>query len=117
MRKSKTDNPRSKIRALGVPKRWHDKVMIRAGGRCEVCSDGTDAEQVHHITSKRHLHSAWDKRNGIAVCIPHHDPRTVNDWLERNDPQRHEYRLKQLRTVRHGVKIDPKRILEELEAA
>ncbi len=103
---------KAKIRALGIPKLWHDVVIVRAGCKCEIC--GEPAQEAHHITSKRHLHSAWDKLNGIAVCIEHHDPRIVNAWLAENDPERHEYRLLQLFTVHHGVRIEPHKIKEKL---
>lgn len=115
MRKSSKTSIKAQIRALGIPKLWHDVVILHAGQKCEIC--GGPAQESHHITSRRHLHSAWDKLNGIAVCIEHHDPRLVNAWLAENDPERHEYRLRQLFTVHHGVRIDWYKVRADLVKA
>ncbi len=108
---------RSQIRALGIPKLWEYKIKVRGGFRCEICGSVSCGLDAAHIIDRRHLWTAWDLRNGIAVCRDCHNELAIMGWLFAKDPQRYWWILEQRRTVHQGWKIDPQRILEELKAA
>lgn len=69
---------------------WSKQVKARAAGRCEVC--GCKGQHAHHIRTKK----TWpqyrhDLRNGIFVCLDHHEEahgnmRKFQAWCEETRP-------------------------------
>ena len=49
---------------------WSKAVLGDWAGKCAVC--GAGKSEAHHLIPRQHQSTRYDLRNGIALCVPHH---------------------------------------------
>ena len=77
-------------------------LIIRSGGRCEICGS-FKAQNPHHVIGRRNFNLRWDIRNGCLLCSNHHtsgkfsahnDPIWFMKWFKENRGDDYEYLVK-----------------------
>ena len=69
-------------------KLWHQLVVKRAGGKCEVCGDTFGVVGHHYYHKSTYGHIRYDLDNGIALCrschflLHHQDPKRIEEKIE-----------------------------------
>ena len=100
-----------------LDKLWEFTVKSRAGFRCELCGDGGNGLDAHHILG-RGLWLRWDTDNGAAVCRGGcHNKMIVLRWLKETDPRRYKRLTKKRNELHIGRKINLAAIERKLRAA
>jgi 5-methylcytosine-specific restriction endonuclease McrA len=116
-------------------KLWREKVLARAGHRCEICGSTVNQLHAHHLISRSAVFFRHNLENGVCLCASchtfgfgqidgdeyhisaHGTPWAFELWMQENKPDQYEWWCKNRHAVITGVKIDYEKVYAALEEA
>lgn len=102
---------------------WSRAVKQKAGYRCEVCG-ATSLLNSHHVIGRVNKALRWDLRNGVCLCVKHHefgtqsahqDPQRFMSWFMLVRPNDYDYINTMKYTISKKTIEEKQELLEELK--